>query len=38
MQIEASDGEFARAGGDHVLAALQLDQLAARRQARQGGF
>ena len=38
MQIEASDGEFAAAGGDHVLAALQLDQVAARREARQRGF
>ena len=38
MQIEAPDGEFARAGGDDVLSALQLDQVAARREARQGGF
>src|ERR1017187_7759445 len=38
MQIEAADGEFAGAGGDHVLAALQLYQVAARSEARQGGF
>ena len=38
MQIEAADGEFAGAGGDHVLAALQLNQVAARGEAREGGF
>src|ERR1035438_2625830 len=38
MQIESADGEFPAAGGDHVLAALQLNQVAARREAREGGF
>ncbi len=38
MQIEAADGKFAAAGGDDVLAALKLDEVAARGQAVQGGF
>src|ERR1035441_1012394 len=38
MQIEAAHGEFAGAGGDHVLAALQLNQVAARREAGERGF
>src|ERR1039457_162245 len=38
MQIEAAHGEFAGARGDHVLAALQLDQVAERREPRQRGF
>src|ERR1017187_3326347 len=38
MQIEASYGEFAGAGGDHVLSALQFDQVAAGGEARESGF
>src|SRR5438105_15860854 len=35
MQIDTSYGEFAAAGGHHILSAAQLDQLAARRKTRQ---
>ena len=38
VEVEASDGEFAAAGGDHELAALELDQVAARGEAGEGGF
>ena len=38
VHLEAAGGEFAAAAGDHVLAGIELDQIAARGQARQRLF
>ena len=38
VHVEAPDGEFAAARGDHEMAGAQLDQIAARRQPGQRGF
>ena len=38
VHVEAADGELAAAGGDGVLAGAQLDEVAARDQARERGF
>jgi hypothetical protein len=38
MHVEAADGEFARACGDHVVSGAQLDEVAAGRETGERGF
>ena len=38
VHVEAADGEFAAARGDHIMARAQLQQVAARGQPGQRGF
>jgi len=38
MHLQAAHGEFAASRGDGVVARTELDQIAARRQTRQGAL